>query len=175
MIINMKRTFIHKTYLTVGILGKSYKLNIKYAKRENVKIEKLENEINIVLPNIYKKSNNEEIINMCIQKIYNEVAEREVENAMEFARFIFGFAPEDYKIKRINDGYYKYSNRVLTINPDIAQFSREVIYTTIIKAFSKVKYREGSKNYENAIEKGIKEFEIYKRENRDKNLCKKVG
>ena len=175
MIINMKRTFIHKTYFTVSILGKAYKLNIKYEKRENVKVERLENEINIILPNIYKNSNNEEIINMCIQKIYNEVAGREVENAMEFARHVFGFAPEDYKIKRINEGYYKYSNKILTINPDIAAFSREVIYTSLIKVFCKVKYREGSKNYEKAIEKGIREYEIYKNEKTDTNLCRKVG
>ena len=175
MIINMKRTFIQKTYLTVGILGKSYKLNINYAKRENVKIERLENEINIILPNIYKNSNNEEIINMCVQKIYDEVAGREVENAMEFARYVFGFAPEDYKIKRINDGYYKYSNKILTINPDITAFSREVIYTTIIKAFCKAKYREGSKNYEKAIEKGLREYEIYKNEETKENLWRKVG
>ena len=175
MIINMKRAFIHKTYFTVSILGKAYKLNINYAKRENVKVERLENEVNIILPNIYKNSNNEEIINMCIQKIYNEVAKREVENGMEFARYIFGFAPEDYKIKRINDEYYKYSNKILIINPDIAAFSREIIYTTIIKAFCKVKYREGSKNYEKAIEKGIREYEIYKNENREANLWRKVG
>ena len=149
MIINMKKTFIHKTYFTVSILGKAYKLNIKYAKRENVKVERKENEINIILPKKHIKSNNEEIINMCIQKLYNEVAGREIENAMEFARYVFGFAPEDYKIKRINNGYYKYSNKILTINPDITQFTRDVIYTTIIKAFCKVKYREGSKNYEN--------------------------
>ena len=175
MIINMKRTFIHKTYFTVSILGKAYKLNINYAKRENVKIERLENEINIILPNIYKNSNNEEIINMCVQKIYDEVAGREVENAMEFARYVFGFAPEDYKIKRINDGYYKYSNKILTINPDIAAFSREVIYTSLIKEFCNTKYRKGSKNYEKAIEKGIREYEIYKNENMDVNVWRKVG
>lgn len=175
MIINMKRTFIHKTYFTVSILGKAYKLNINYAKRENVKVERLANEVNIILPNIYKNSNNEEIINMCIQKIYNEVAGRELENAMEFARHVLGFAPEDYKIKRINEGYYKYSNKILTINPDIAAFSREVIYTSLIKAFCKVKYREGSKNYEKAIEKGLREYEIYKNEETKENLWRKVG
>lgn len=175
MIISMKRSFIHKTYFTVSVLGKAYKLNIKYAKREIVKVERLENEINIILPNIYKNSNNEEIINICIQKIYNEVAEREIENAMEFARYVFRFSPEDYIIKRMRDEYYKYSNKIITINPDIVAFSREVIYTCIIKAFCKVKYREGSKNYEKAIEKGLREYEIYKKENKEVKLWRKVG
>ena len=159
MIINMKKTVINSTYFTVGILGKSYKLNIKYSKRENVKIEKKEKEINIILPSIYKNSNNENIINMSIQKIYDEVASREIENAMEFARYVYGFAPEDYKIKRIKDGYYKYENKRITVNPDIVAYSREVIYTTIIKAFCKVKYKAGTKNYEKAIEQGLKEYE----------------
>lgn len=173
MIINLKRNFKHKTYLTIGILGKGYRLNIKYDKNENIKIKRLENEVNIILPNIYRDSNNEDMVNLCIQKIYNEIAGREVDNAMEFARFVFGFAPEDYKIKRISDGYYKYSNKILIINPDIAAYSKEVIYTTVIKAFCKVKYREGSNNYKTAIEKGLKEFELYK--NTHKYLLKKVG
>lgn len=174
MIINMKRTFLHTTYFSISILGRSFKLNIKYAKRGNVKIERLENEINIILPNIYKNSNNEEIINMCIQKIYNEIAGREVEYAMEFARHIFRFAPEDYKIKRMNNSYYKYANKILTVNPDIVQFSREIIYTTIIKAFCKTKYREGSKNYKKSLEYGLKEYEIYKNKDNEK-LWKKVS
>ena len=64
-------------------------------------------------------------------------------------------------------------DKKITINPDIAAFSREVIYTTVIKAFCKVKYREGSKNYENEIEKGLREYELYN--NREIISKRKVG
>ena len=90
------------------------------------------------------------------------MAQKEIEEAMEYARHILGFAPEDYIIKRINNEYFKCAKNIITINPDIVQFSKEVIYTTIIRAFCKAKYREGSKNYINAVEKGLKEYEKIK-------------
>ena len=65
---------------------------------------------------------------------------------------------EDFKIKRLSNEYYKYSNKTLTINPDIVQFSEEMIYTTILRAFCKIKYRAGSKNYLNAMEIALKEY-----------------
>ena len=71
---------------------------------------------------------------------------------------------------------YKFKcNKTLVINPDIAAFSKEIINTTIIKAFCKVKYREGSKKYEKAIEKGLDLYELYKNENNKFELWKKVG
>ena len=133
------------------------------------------NEINIVLTNQYKKTDNMNIINLCIQKLYNEVAISEIENAVEFARHVLGFAPEDYRIKRLTNNYYKYANKTLTINPDIVQFNEEIIYTTIIKAFCKIKYRKGSKNYFDSLELGLKEYEILKNRKADKEIWMKVS
>ena len=159
---NIKKLFSRMSYLSVSILGLIYRINIKYLKINEIKINKTEKEINISVPNNYKYNNETEIINYCIQKIYDEVAKREIEDAMEFSRHILGFAPEDYIIKRMNNTYFKCSKKVITINPDIASFSREVIYTTIIRAFCKAQYREGSNNYIKALDKGLREYETYK-------------
>ena len=170
MILNFARKFIQKSYFSVSLLGKSLKLNINYSKVNNPEVNKFENEINISIPIRYKHSDNMDIINLCIQKLYHEIAISELENAMEFARHIYGFAPEEFKIKRLTNDYIKYANKTLTIDPDIVQFSEEIIYTTIIKTFCKIKYRNGSKNYLNSLEFGLKEYERYKR----KKLCKEL-
>ena len=175
MILNFKEIFVQKSYFSVGLLGKNLKLNIDYSNVNNIDVNKLENEINIILPMHYKHSDNMNIINLCIQKLYNEVAIYELEYAMEFARHIFGFAPEDFKIKRLANEYYKYANKTLTINPDIVQFSEEIIFTTIIKAFCKIKYRNGSKKYLDSLETGLKEYEKYKNKNSRKELWTKVS
>lgn len=158
----MKKTYKSTTYFSITILGCIYKLNIKYLKIDSIKIEKLEKEVNIILPKVYKDSNNEELINECIKKIYDSISKKEIENAMEFSRHIFYVAPEDYKIKRMQDCYYKYLKKTLYINPDIVQFNRDIIYTTIIKAFCKIKFKEGTKKYQIAIERALEEYDNLK-------------
>ena len=71
MILNFKKTFIQKTYLSVDLLGKNLKLNIKYSKIDRAEVNRLENEISITLPMRYRHSDNMDIINLCIQKLYN--------------------------------------------------------------------------------------------------------
>ncbi len=175
MILKFRNKFIQKSYLYVSLLGKKLKLNINYNKVNKAEVNKLENEINIVLPMCYKHSDNMEIISLCIQKLYNEFADFELEYAMEFARHIYGFAPEDFKIKRMPNEYIKHINKVITINPDIVQFNEEIIYTTIIKSFCKIKYRSGSKKYFEALEFGLKEYRKYKNKKTDTGLYKKIS
>ena len=42
-----------------------------------------------------------------IKKLYDEVAVKNLEYSLELARHIFKFAPDDYKIQRLKDSYYK--------------------------------------------------------------------
>jgi len=175
MILNFKKIFIQKSYFSICLLGKNLKLNIDYSNVKDAEVNKFENEINIILPMHYKHSDNMNIINLCIQKLYNEVAILELEYAMEFARHILGFAPEDFKIIRLANDYYKYANKTLTVNPDIVQFSEEIIFTTIIKAFCKIKYRYGSKKYLDFLDRGLKEYEKYKNKKINKDLWVKVS
>lgn len=175
MVLNFKQKFMQKSYFSVSLLGKIFKLDIDYSKVSDVKVNMLENEINIILPMHYKHSDNINIINLCIQKLYNEVATLELEYAMEFARHVFGFAPEDFKINRLANDYYKYASKTLTINPDIVQFNEEIIFTTIIRAFCKIKYRYGSKNYLDALEFGLNEYNKYKNKKTNKELWLKIS
>lgn len=159
-ILNFKKPVSNKSYLSTSILGINFKLNISYAKISNVELSKKTNEIDLILPKSYKNSDNMDIINLSIQKLYDKISGAEIENSMEFARHLLKFAPEDYVIKRLNHSFYKCAkNKVLIINPDIVQYSREIINTTVLKAFCKIKYKDGSKAYKEALSLAMQKYE----------------
>lgn len=162
-ILNFKKPVNNQTYLTVSVLGQSLKLNIKYTNTSSIELNKKDTEIDLFLPKIYKNSENIDIINMAIQKLYNTIAETEIEYAMEVARHILKFAPEDYSIKRLNNEFYKCSKNKIIINPDIVRFNREIINTTIIQAFCKIKHKPNTTAYKALLNSAINEYEIYKK------------
>lgn len=153
---------INKTYLAISILGKSLNLNIYYRNNPIVELDKGEKSITLYLPNKYKKMDNVNIINMAIEKMYDEIAEIEIENAMEKIRLILGFAPEDYKIERMKDSFCKVKNKNIIVNPDIVKYSKRVIETTLVQAFCKAKYRTSSKAYNTALKLGMEKYEEFK-------------
>lgn len=170
-VLKFKKTINNQTYLTVSVLGNSLKLNVKYTNTSSVELNKKETEIDLFLPKSYKNLDNIDVVNMAIQKLYNTIAETEIEYAMEVARHILKFAPEDYSIKRLNDEFYKCSKNKITINPDIVRFNREIINTTIIQAFCKLKYRPNSIAYKELLNNAMNKYDIYKKkENKFKIL-----
>lgn len=162
-ILKFRKTVNNQTYLTVSVLGQSLKLNIKYINNSNVELNKKDYEIDLFLPKAYKNVENIDIVNMAIQKLYNTIAETEIEYAMEVARHILKFAPEDYSIKRLTNAFYKCSKNKIIINPDIVRFNREIINTTIIQAFCKTKYRPNSIAYKELLNSAMNTYEIYKK------------
>ena len=170
-VLKFKKVISNKTYLTVSVLGNSLKLNVKYTNTSSIELNKKENEIDLFLPKFYKNIDNIDVINIAIQKLYNTIAETEVEYAMEIARHILKFAPEDYSIKRLNNEFYKCTKNKIIINPDIVKFNREIINTTIIQAFCKIKYKPNSVAYKQLLNNAMNEYEIYrKNENKFKKL-----
>ena len=162
-ILKFRKTVNNQTYLTVSVLGQSLKLNIKYTNTSSIDLNKKYSEIDLFLPKKYKNVDNMEVINMAIQKLYDTIAETEIEYAMEIARHILKFAPEDYSIRRLDNEFYKCSKNKITINPDIVRFNREIINTTIIQAFCKIKYRPNSVKYKELLNNAMNEYEMYKR------------
>ena len=98
-----------------------------------------------------------------------------MEYSLELARHIFKFAPDDYKIQRLKDSYYKCSKKVLTVNPDIYQYNQEIIDTTILQAFCKMQYKQNSNAYKNALEFALNSYEKYKKQQRIKKAVLRVS
>ena len=136
----------------VPVLGKDYKVKIIY---ENIKITELnieKNTIKISLPNKYKKIDNKEILDLAIEKMYEQIAKVEIERAMEKMRIMLKFAPEEYEIKKIKAlGICK--DKKITIHPEVVKYSREVIDYIVLHQYCHLKYKNHTKDFFKMIEK----------------------
>jgi len=171
----IKNNTISKTYLTVSILGNSLKLNIKYKNNDSIELNKTNTEIIIIIPKKYKNLDNINIINLAIKKMYNKIAETEIEYAMEIARHILKFAPNDYTIKRLDNAFYKCLKNKIIVNPDIVKYNRDIINTTILQAFCRIKYKYNSASYKNYLNEALHKYELYKNNSTSKLSILKIS
>ena len=135
----------------VPVLGVDYKVKIVY---KNTKITELNVEnktIKISLPNKYKKMSNTEILDLAIEKMYEQIANVEIERAMEKARITLGFAPEEYEISKIKTlGMCK--DKKITINPEVVKYNRKVIDYIVMHQYCHLKYKTHSKGFYKLLE-----------------------
>ena len=147
----------------VPVLGTDYKVKIIY---KNVKFAELNVEdkiIKISLPNKYKKTNNEKILDIAIDKMYEQIARIEVERAMERTRILLGFAPEDYEIKKVNNIFGKCEDNKITINPEIVKYDRNIIDYIVLHQYCHLKYKSHCKSFIKMIEEYEPNFERYEK------------
>ena len=150
---------------SVKIFGKNYDVQVEYKNikapelnlRENYKIE-------IILPAKYKKVGNEQILKMSIEKMYEQIANTEIEDIMEKTRKMLGIAPEDYEIRKMEKTLGKCEDGKITIAPELMQYKREVIEYVVAHEFCHLKYKTHVKRFYQIIEKYIQEYRKYERE-----------
>lgn len=135
----------------VPVLGIDYKVKIEY---RNVKIIELNIEdktIKISLPNRYKKMDARKVLDIAIDKMYEQIAKVEIERAMEKTRIMVGFAPEEYEIKKIQSlGSCK--EQKIIIHPEIVKYSREVIDYVILHQYCHLKHKNHTKAFFKMLE-----------------------
>jgi hypothetical protein len=148
----------------VPVFGIDYKVKIEY---KNIKIAELNVEnktIKISLPIKYKKMSNTQILDLAIDKMYEQIANVEIERAMEKARITLGFAPEDYEIKKMNKYLGKCEENRIIINPEIVMFKKEMIDYVVLHQYCHLKYKTHSKGFLKLLEKYEPNFEKYELE-----------
>ena len=154
----------------VKLLGDDCRVRINYKNLKKPTLTVEGKDIKICLPNKYKKLNRDEILIKLIEKLYDLVAQTEIETAMEKVRKLLGFAPEDYIIKRIDN---KIANciteeRLIVINPDIVKYDKQTIEYILIHQFCHLKYKTHSKKFNELIKENIKKYNKYE------NICKDI-
>ena len=149
----------------VPVLGINYKVKIEY---KNIKIAELDVEnktIKISLPNKYKKTSNTKILDLAIEKMYEQIAKVEIERAMEKARIELGFAPEDYIIKRLENNQMATcltDEKKIIINPDIVKLDKKAIEYALLHEFCHLKYKIHAKGFWKMIKTYMPDYEKYK-------------
>lgn len=137
----------------VPLLGVDFKVKIEYKNIKNAELDVNNKIIKISLPNKFKKRDNEEILDLAIDKMYKEVAKVEVERAMEKTRILVGFAPEDYEIKYMKNTLGKCVDNKIYINPEIVKYDRKTIDHIVLHQYCHLKYKTHSKGFMNLMEK----------------------
>lgn len=141
----------------VPVLGVDYKVKIIY---KNIKITELDVEnktIKISLPNRYKKMDNKEILDLAIDKMYEQIAKVEIERAMEKTRIMVGFAPEEYEIVKMKT-LGKCENKKITINPEIVKYNRKVIDYVVLHQYCHLKHKNHTKAFFKMLEEYLPDY-----------------
>ena len=148
---------------TVTIFGETISIKVIYNKIKNPELNLEGKIIYIYLPNKYKKSDNTTILNIAIEKMYDEIARVEIEKVMEETRIMLkGLAPENYVITRISNKLAKtLQNKTIVINPEIIKYNKKILRYVILHEFCHLKYKTHSKAFFNMMEKYMIDYENY--------------
>lgn len=144
----------------VPVLGVDYRVKIVY---KNIKITELdveEKNIKISLPNKYKKMSNTSILDLAIEKMYEQIANVEIERAMEKTRIMVGFAPEEFEIKDIKV-FGKYEDNKIIINPQIVKYGRKIIDYVVLHQYCHLKYKTHCKAFYDLLKKYEPDYKYY--------------
>lgn len=159
----MKEVKILYTKVTdISILGQKFELKIAY---KNVKVTELNignKEVKIVLPLKYKNKDTKRILEVILNRMYEQIAKKEVESIMEKIRSKLKFAPEDYKIAGIKNAMAKCnSSREIIINPYIMKYDSATIEYIILHEYCHLKYKTHSKGFWELIRKAMPQYGRY--------------
>ena len=148
---------------TVKIFGETISVKVVYQKIKNPELDLVGNIIYVHLPNKYKKCNNTNILNLALNKMYEEIARVEIEKVMEETRIMLkGLAPENYEIKRIENKFAEtLKDKTIIINPEIIKYDKKVLKYVVLHEFCHLKYKKHSKGFFNMMEKYMTDYENY--------------
>ena len=150
------------------IFGINYSINVYYMKIKNPELNLNKNTINIHLPMNIRHKNNQDLLTVILDKMYKTIANNEMENIMEKARHTFGFAPEEYEIRKIKNtlAYCDKDTQAIYINPKIIMYSKDIIEYIVFHQFCHLKYKTHSKKFYEMLKKYKPNYEI---------LAKQIG
>lgn len=149
----------------IRIFGEEYKTQLIYMNIKSIQINISKTDIEIYIPIKYKKIDKNNIIESVTNKIYDKIAETEVESIIEKTRIMLkGLAPEDFKIKRLPNGKlaeYSEKDRTIIISPEIIRYRKNILEYTVLYEFCHLKYKKRVKGFKEMLEKYMPEYQNY--------------
>ena len=150
---------------SVKIFGRNYDIQVNYQRIQTPELSLKENyKIQIALPIKYKRIGNEQVLKMSIEKMYEQIANNEIEDIMEKTRKMLGFAPEDYEVRTIDGKIAKCEDGKITINPKLMQYKKDTIEYVVTHEFCHLKYKSHGKRFYQMIEKYFPNYKKYEKE-----------
>lgn len=141
----------------VTVLGIDYKVEIEYKNNKITELNIENKTIKISLPNRYKKMENKEILDLAIDKMYEQIAKVEIERAMEKTRIMVGFAPEEYEIRKMKT-LGKCENKKIILHPEVVKYNRKVIDYIVLHQYCHLKHKNHTKAFFKLMEKYLPNY-----------------
>ena len=110
----------------------------------------------------YKKMANSEVLDLAIEKLYEQVANTEIERAMEKTRVMLGFAPEEYEIVKMRV-MGKCENSKIMIDPDVVKYTRDLIDYVVLHQYCHLKFKTHSKGFYKLIAEYEPDYKTYEK------------
>ena len=143
-------------------LGIDYKVKMAYKNVKFIQVDEADKVINISLPSKYKKMANNDVLDLAIEKLYEQVANTEIERAMEKTRVMLGFAPEEYEIVKMRV-MGKCENNKIMINPDVVKYTRDLIDYVVPHQYCHLKFKTHSKGFYKLIAEYEPDYKTYEK------------
>lgn len=150
-------------FKTTKILGINYAVKVVSRNVKSPELNLNNNYIEIVLPSRIKGRNNNQIIDIILNKMYVKLAERHLENVFEEIRIETGLAPEDYKIVDIQDkiAKFNYDTKEIFINPRIMELDENCIKYIIIHELCHLQFKTHAKGFYKMLKTYFPKYEEY--------------
>lgn len=150
----------------IKVFGEEYSLKISYKIILAPELNFDKKVIKIDLPVKYRNIDNTRIINLVLEKFYQRLAEKEVEQCMEKTRITLGFAPDDYKIQKISGSFGRFleENKTIIINPEIVKYNKNILEYVILHEFCHLKYKTHAKSFYKIIEEHMPNYKTIEQE-----------
>ena len=148
----------------IFLLGAAHEIHFYFKHVKVPTINMVNRNIEVVLPSTYRKIETSQILKILLEKLYQKVAEQEIERAMEKTRLLLGIAPEDYEIKQLKSGIMAMCStdeKKISISPEIAKYDRNIIDYIVLHEFCHLKYKIHTKNFWKIIKKYMPTYERY--------------
>lgn len=165
---NIFRTMVKenkKEYIKVSevtILGQKCELKVAYKNVKSAEVNFEHREIKVALPLKYKNKDITKILNVILNKMYEQIAKKEVEAIMEKIRAKLKFAPEDYRIAFMKKEMAKCNQeKEIIVNPFIMRYDRQTIEYMILHEYCHLKYKTHSKGFWELIKKAMPRYERF--------------
>ena len=105
---------------------------------------------------------NNDVLDLAIEKLYEQVANTEIERAMEKTRVMLGFAPEEYEIVKMRV-MGKCENNKIMINPDVVKYTRDLIDYVVLHQYCHLKSKTHSKGFYKLIAEYEPDYKTYEK------------
>ena len=151
---------------SINILGVTHTIHLYYKHVTSPNINLINHNIEVTLPNKYKKMDVSEILNILIEKLYCKIAQQEIERAMEKIRLMVGFAPEDYSIQKLENnllGTCITEDKKIIISPEVVKYNRKTIEYVVLHQFCHLKYKIHAKGFWQMVKKYMPDYKNYER------------